>query len=120
MARIPAVGDHWRALEVLRHIAVYDDGGGYPSKHFLLRCDCGKTFERHTHNWLGKKKTSDCGCGIGKVVDIKVAVKEGSYRKINILVEHGYGDLEQAVNIILEAGLDSLLIITSKVEDKKE
>jgi hypothetical protein len=105
MPKLPWLHDKWGALEVVEKLSVYESGEGYPKTHYIANCDCGKTIEITTDNWAGKRATVDCGCGIGKQVRVRGYLRFGLSQRIYDLCRDNELGHEDAVSMILEAGL---------------
>lgn len=67
--KVLEIGEHFGSITVLdmnmREGSSFQDGIEIEQnfKFYLLKCDCGKTWEVRADLFLGKRKTQDCGCG---------------------------------------------------------
>jgi hypothetical protein len=60
------IGEKWGCVEVIGMDTIRDNPEDFRDHHriYRLRCKCGEDFEIDSLQWEGKRRTSDCGCGI--------------------------------------------------------
>lgn len=105
MRKLPQVGDKWGTLEVIERLSVYEPNAGYPITVLIAKCKCGNKLRINSHNWLGRNKMPDCGCGSGPRQKVTLLISTAVHSKIVQLSLNMDQSVEQVTKMIFDSGL---------------
>lgn len=91
---------------------MYYSGDSVRTVLYKLKCDCGKLFEVDKEEYKGKRRTRDCGCGMGRTEGrstiFTVSVSEGTKRALEDFADDEEMSLSAVTQKTLRAGLEKL------------
>ena len=104
-------GDKWGRVECIdigqvARVQEFEGGGSDTTyfKAYTLRCECGNVIEVLVTEWLGKRATKDCGCGISSqdgvsvtmAISVPLSVREAIHQ---IAHKHTNGNMSMAITV---------------------